>query len=539
MAERFDYVIVGGGPAGLATGARLAQSRPDWKIAVLEAGPAKSGMASDVPVGMGGLVPIKSERNYAYDTVPQKQLNNRVCYQPRGRGIGGSSLINGMIYIRGQREDYDGWAQNEGCHGWDFDTLLPYFKRAENNERGADEFHGTGGPLNVADLRDPNPVAAAFVEAAVQAGIPRNPDFNGARQDGAGFYQVSQKNGSRFGAGKGYLGDAKPANLTILPETQVLRVVFAGRRATGVEVARAGRTETIEAAAEVILSCGAFGTPQLLQASGIGPAAHLREHGIAVIADSPEVGANLQDHVDFTLNRVLRHEHLFALNLTTIMKLPGWWRQYSRGGRGMLTSNVAESGAFIRTEAGLTRPDVQLHFCIALVDDHGRSRHAARGYSLHTCVLRPKSRGTVRLASPDMRVAPLIDPNFFGDPDDLARMKRGVRRAIDILAQPAMSAFVGRPLYGTLNPTDAELDALIRERSDTIYHPVGTCRMGSDPASVLDPQLRVRGVEGLRVVDASIMPTLISGNTAAPSAMIGERASDLIRQSNAPAARAA
>ena len=539
MADAFDFIVVGGGPAGCAVAARLAEARPDWTIALIEAGPAKSGLASDVPLGMGQLVPVKSPRNYAYDTVPQAALNGRRGYQPRGRGLGGSSLINGMIYIRGQAEDYDGWQRNELCHGWGFADVLPFFKRAENNERGADAFHGTGGPLNVADLRSPNPLAAAFVEAAEQAGFPRNPDFNGPAQNGVGFYQVSQKGGSRFGAAKGYIGANPPKNLTVLTDTQVMRVVFAAKRATGVEILDGGKRKTIIARAEVIISCGAFGSPQLLLASGVGPAAHLREHGITVIADSPDVGSNLQDHVDYTINRDLKSPELFGLTFGVIAKLPRWWREYKRAGTGKLTSNVAESGGFFCTDPGSTRPDVQIHFTIAVVDDHGRNRHFATGYSVHTCVLRPKSKGTVRLASPDMRVAPLIDPNFFADRDDLARMMRGVGLAYKILQAPAMAPYQGKPVYGSPFAEGAELEALIRAHADTIYHPVGTCRMGGDPRAVLDPMLRVRGTEGLRVVDASIMPTLISGNTAAPSAMIGERAAQFILQSNTAAASAA
>jgi len=539
MADSFDFIIVGGGPAGCALAARLAAARPDWSIALIEAGPAKSGLASDVPLGIGQLVPVKSARNYAYDTVPQKQLDNRVCFQPRGRGLGGSSLINGMIYIRGQAEDYDSWERDELCHGWSFADVLPVFKRAEHNERGEDEYHGTGGPLNVADLRSPNPLAAAFVEAAQQAGFPRNPDFNGARQDGVGFYQVSQKGGARFGAAKGYIAATSRPNLTVLTDTQVMRVTFNGKRATGVEIIRGGKRSALTARAEVIIAAGAFGSPQLLMASGIGPAAHLRQHGIEVIADSPDVGGNLQDHADYTINRDLAHRELFGLTFGVIASLPRWWREYKRAGTGKLTSNVAESGGFLCTEPGLTRPDVQVHFTISVVDDHGRKRHFQTGYSVHTCVLRPKSKGTVRLASADMRVAPLIDPNFFGERDDLDRLMRGVGLAYKILQAPAMAPYQGKPVYGSAFAEGAELEALIRAHADTIYHPVGTCRMGGDPRAVLDPQLRVRGVEGLRVVDASIMPTLISGNTAAPSSMIGERASDFILSSNRAGALAA
>ncbi len=538
MSETYDYVIVGGGPAGCALAARLADARPDWSIALIEAGPPRGGAASDIPMGLALMVASKSARNYAYETVPQPELNNRRGFAPRGRGLGGSSLINAMIYIRGQRQDYESWAREHGCHGWDYDDVLPCFRRSENNERGADEFHGTGGPLNVADMRTPNPLAAAFIEAGMQAGFALNDDFNGAEQEGMGWYQVTQKNGSRCSAARGYLTTSR-RNLTVLTDTQAQRIVFDGKRATGVQIMRGKQSATIGARAEVIISAGAFGSPQLLQVSGIGPAAHLAELGIATVHDSPEVGANLQDHIDYTINRQFRHPALFGTDIRIVPALWKGWQDYKRDGTGMMTTNFAESGAFLRTRPDLDRPDVQLHFIAALVDDHGRKRHMARGYSVHTCVLRPKSRGTVRLASPNMADPPLIDPRFLTEREDLETLAAGVSLATRILAAPAMACFDGPAFHGTGREESAALIPLIRAHADTIYHPVGTCRMGGDPASVLDPQLRVRGVEGLRVVDASIMPSLISGNTQAPSAMIGERASDFIRASNAPARVAA
>ena len=531
MSDNFDYVVVGGGPSGCAVAARLAEARPDLTVALIERGPAKSGLLSDVPLGIAATVGRKSARNYAYQTVPQAGLDGRRGYQPRGRGLGGSSLINGMIYIRGQAEDYEGWARDAGCHGWGWNDVLPAFRRAEHNERGADDYHGADGPLNVADLRDPNPIAAAFVQAAEQAGFPKNPDFNGPDQEGVGFYQVSQKNGSRFGAARGYLAAAGD-NLTVIPDAQAMRVVFAGRRASGVEVRQADQSRIIEARSEVILSGGAYGSPQLLMCSGIGPATHLRQHGIVVVADSPEVGGNLQDHVDYTINRRVNDRQLFGATPAIFGEIWRGWGHYKRHGRGLLTTNVAESGGFLCATPGAKRPDVQLHFCTSLVDDHGRRRNMFRGLSLHTCVLRPRSRGTVRLADADMRTDPLIDPNYFSDPEDLRLLVRGVGLALRILAAPAMQPYAGRPLRPPAEEAGDGLIPRIRAEADTIYHPVGTCRMGIDERAVLDPQLRVRGVEALRVADASIMPTLVSGNTAAPSAMIGERAAELIRQSN-------
>ena len=532
MPDSFDYVVVGGGPSGCAVAARLAEARPDLTVALIERGPAKSGVLSDVPLGIAATVNRKSARNYAYQTVPQAGLGGRRGFQPRGRGLGGSSLINGMIYIRGQAEDYESWSRDAGCHGWGWDDVLPCFRAAENNERGADEYHGADGPLNVADLRDPNPVAAAFVQAAEQAGFARNADFNGPNQHGVGFYQVSQKNGSRFGAARGYIAANSHHNLTVITDAQAMRVLFEGKRATGVVVQKGEHSDTVGARGEVIVSGGAFGSPQLLMCSGIGLAAHLREHGIPVVADSPDVGGNLQDHVDYTINRRVNDRRLFTGSPAILPDIWRGWGHYKRDGRGMLTTNVAESGGFLCATDGAARPDVQLHFCTAVVDDHGRRRHMFRGLSLHTCVLRPRSRGTVRLADADMRSDPLIDPNYFADPDDLHLLVRGVSLALRILAAPAMQPYAGRPVHPPAEQPGESLIPRIRAGADTIYHPVGTCRMGSDERSVLDPLLRVRGVEALRVVDASIMPTLVSGNTAAPSAMIGERAAQLIRQSN-------
>jgi choline dehydrogenase-like flavoprotein len=539
MSDTYDYVVVGGGPGGCAVAARLAEARPDWSIAILEAGPAKSGGVSDMPMGIALSIGRKNPRNYAYETVPQAALNGRRGFQPRGRGMGGSTLINGMIYIRGQREDYESWERDYGCYGWGWEDALRCFRRGENNERGADDFHGAGGPLNVADLRSPNPVAHAFIEAAAQAGFTRNDDFNGASQEGIGWYQVTQKGGRRFNAARGYVTAAAHANLHVIPDCQALRVLFESGRAIGVAVARGNVRTTIRARAEVIVACGAFGSPQLLMASGIGPAGHLRDVGVTVVHDSPEMGGNLQDHIDYVINKRVFHPSLFGSDWRMIPQAWRAWQEYKQHGTGLFTTNAAEAGGFLRTQPGLDRPDVQLHFVTALVDDHGRSRHFARGFSVHTCVLRPKSRGTVRLATADTRDAPLIDPRFLSDPRDMATLVDGIGLAQRILNAPAMAGFDGPAFYGTGHETGDDVIPLIRAHADTIYHPVGTCRMGGDAASVLDPQLRVRGVEGLRVVDASIMPALISGNTQAPTAMIGERAAELIRASNTVARVAA
>jgi choline dehydrogenase-like flavoprotein len=458
---------------------------------------------------------------------------------PRGRGLGGSSLINAMIYIRGQQADYESWRKDAGCDGWGWTDVLRCFRRAENNERGEDDFHATGGPLNIADLRSPNSAAAAFIEAAGQAGFPLNDDFNGPDQEGVGWYQVSQKNGSRCNAARAYLESARRPNLHIIAEAQVQRILFEGKTAIGVAILRGGVRETLHARAEIIVSAGAFGSPQLLMCSGIGPAAHVREHGIDVVHDSASVGGNLQDHIDYTLNRKGTDPALFGADLKSLPKLAKAAWAYRRERRGLLTTNVAESGGFLKTRADLDRPDVQLHFVNAIVDNHGRDRHGGQGFSVHTCVLRPKSRGTVRLSGPDMQTPPEIDPRFLTEAEDMETLVRGVALAVRILRAPAMRRYDGPAIHGTGQEAGEALIPLIRAHADTIYHPVGTCRMGGDPEAVLDPQLRVRGVERLRVADASIMPTLISGNTQAPSSMIGERAAELIRGSNTVAMHAA
>jgi choline dehydrogenase-like flavoprotein len=484
-------------------------------------------------VGVAALVPRRMKNNYGFETVPQPGLAGRRGYQPRGRGFGGSSAINAMIYTRGHPLDYDEWAQL-GCEGWGWQDVLPYFLRAEDNTRGASALHGAGGPLGVSDLRERNPVAERFVQAALEAGFRPNDDFNGPDQEGVGFYQVTQRGGERCTVARAYLyGQTRP-NLHLIADATVLRVTFDGARASGVEVARGGGVEKLEARAEVILAAGAFNTPQLLMCSGIGPADQLRAHGIAVRHDAPEVGRNLIDHIDFTYNKRVHTSETVGYSLRGVAKMvPGLARYFGspRGARrGMFTSNVAEAGGFIKSRPDLDRPDLQLHFCTALVDDHSRRLHWGHGYSLHVCVLRPLSRGTVTLASADARIAPVIDPRFFSDARDMDLLVEGTQLARRILDAAPLAQLGGRELYTHPGQSEAELRATIAAHADTIYHPVSTCRMGSDALSVVDTQLRVRGVSGLRIADASVMPTLIGGNTNAPTVMIGERAADLIEQ---------
>jgi choline dehydrogenase-like flavoprotein len=506
--DQFDIVVVGAGPAGCAIAARLADARPNWNIALIETGPARANALVNIPLGVVAMLPKAGKYNYAYETVPQPGLGGRRGYQPRGRGVGGSSLINAMICIRGQREDYDDWAA-AGCEGWSFDDVLPYFRKSEDNTRGASEYHGVGGPLHVDDLRNASAATNAFIAAAQEAGHRLNTDFNGPEQEGVGRYQVFQKNGRRYNAGQAYIHSVDRSNLTILADTIALRIVFEGTRATGVLVQGRGGERLIHAANEVVVSGGAFGSPQLLMLSGIGP------------------GAHLHDHIDYIASRVARTPGSVGFSFSGTLPIFAGILPFLRDGRGALTTNAAEAGGFVRSTPSADRPDIQFHFVIGLIDDHGRRTHLKPGVSLHVCLLRPKSRGTVRLADGHSSTNLLIDPNFLDHPDDVAGMVRGVRKADEILNQPSIARFGGRPLYPA-GESDEELVTSIRQHADTVYHPVGTCRMGSDKDAVVDPMLRVRGVQGLRVVDASIMPTLVSGNTQAPAAMIGEKAADLI-----------
>ncbi|WP_109483007.1 GMC family oxidoreductase N-terminal domain-containing protein [Paraburkholderia sp. C35] len=525
---QYDYVIVGAGSGGCSLAGRLAEQCPDATIALIDAGPhTERNLFVNMPLGVAAIVPFRLKTNYGYLTTPQPGLNGRRGYQPRGRGFGGSSAINAMVYTRGHPLDYDDWARLD-CDGWSFDDVLPYFRRAEGNERGADALHGADGPLAVSNLRFQNPFSHRFVKAAVEAGFPHNDDFNGPMQEGVGFYQVTQREGQRWSVARAYIYGRARSNLHTIADAAVLRVIFDGKRAKGIEVMRGGVKEVIEARAEVVLSAGTFNSPQLLMCSGIGPADHLRAFGIPVQHDAPEVGRNLTDHVDFTLNKRVRSAQTIGFSLRGFAQMVPGFVSYLRNGRGMLTSNVAEAGGFLKSRATLDRPDLQLHFCTALVDDHNRHMHWGHGYSLHVCVLRPHSRGTVTLASSDAREAPVIDPAFLSDPRDLDLLVEGVHLSRRILDAPSLALCGGRELYTRHGQTDAELRATIAAHADTIYHPVSTCRMGGDERSVVDTQLRVRGVTGLRVVDASVMPTLIGGNTNAPTVMIGERAADFI-----------
>ena len=527
----FDYIIIGAGSAGCVLANRLSQDA-DVRVLLLEAGPRDWHPYIHMPAGIAKLVNLKSV-NWDYHTAPEPNLDNRVLWWPRGKVLGGSSSINAMCYVRGVPADYDGWAA-EGADGWGWSSVLPYFRRAECNTRGADALHGGDGPMHVSDLRHVNPLSRMFVEAGTQAGFHANHDFNGASQAGFGLYQVTQKDGVRWSSASAYLKPARRRdNLQVVTGAHVSRITFSRAggtpRADGVVYTAAGRAFHQPAAREVLLCGGAINSPQLLMLSGIGPAATLRRHGIEVVADSDQVGANLQDHLDIC---TLRHSTQ-QLTYDRVGDLPVAFDYYLRGRRGPGTSNIAEAGAFVRSPlAPDARPDIQLHFVPAMLDDHGRHRLPGDGYTVHACALRPRSRGRITLASGRAADKPRIEANYLGDPEgfDLRMMVECAKVSRDVLAQGAFDAVRGAPIFPARDGlTDAELVDFIRAKADTVYHPVGTCRMGSDTDAVVDPQLRVRGVEGLRVVDASVMPTLIGGNTHAPTVMIAERASDLIR----------
>ncbi len=523
-----DYVIVGAGSAGCVLAARLTED-PNVQVTLLEAGPPDASVLIHCPAGLALLAKM-GRANWAFQTVPQAGLNGRRGYQPRGKVLGGSSSVNAMIYARGVPQDYDAWAA-EGNIGWCWDEVLPFFKRAENNERGADAWHGTGGPLNVMDLCDPNPFAHAFVEAGVQAGQVHNADFNGRTQEGVGLYQVTHKGGERCSVAKGYLtpNRARP-NLHVLTGVQATRVLLEQGRAVGVAYVQDGQEHTVRAEREVILSAGAFQSPQLLMLSGIGPADHLRQHGIDVALDLPGVGAHLHDHPDVVQVWDVPGAHeLFGLSLAGAWRMIGDVQRWRRERRGPLTTNFAEAGGFIKSDASEPVPDLQLHFVVGKLVDHGRATVFGHGFSCHVCVLRPKSRGSVKLASKDPLAAPLIDPAFLQEGDDVRRLIQGFKQMRAILSQPALARHGGREKSFDVR-SDAAIEAFIRQHADTIYHPVGSCRMGRGPMDVVDERLRVRGVAGLRVVDASVMPGVPGGNTNAPVVMVAEKAASMIRR---------
>ncbi len=531
----YDYVILGGGSAGSVLAGRLSED-PAVSVCLIEAGGEGKGALVRMPLGCVVMLPGKPKiSNWAFETAPQPGLNGRRGYQPRGKALGGSSAINAMLYVRGHRQDYEEWA-DLGCEGWNWDQVAPYFLKAEHNHAITDEHHAQGGPLSVADGLSNNPINEAFIAAAEGMQVRQTSDFNGARQEGVGRFQVTQfrggdKHGERCSTAAAYLHPHQRSNLKILTKAHIAKVVIEDGRAVGARYLQKGKEHKIRANREVILSAGAFGSPQILQLSGVGNPDDLKAHGIEPVHDLPGVGQNLQDHLDFILSWKSPRPELLGLNPSGLwdMAKAAWaWR---KTGEGLATTSFAEIGAFLRSSPDLNRPDLQIHFVTGIVDDHSRKRHMYKGYSAHVCVLRPESRGKVGLNDANPMSAPMIDPRFLSEQADADLLLKGTKIMRQMMDHPTLDDWRGEQLYLNGDEDDATLMDHIRDRADTIYHPVGTCCMGAadDDMAVVDPTCRVRGIEGLRVVDASVMPRLVGGNTNAPTIMIAEKAADMIR----------
>ncbi|HET7366168.1 MAG TPA: GMC family oxidoreductase N-terminal domain-containing protein [Burkholderiales bacterium] len=531
MTLTFDYIVVGAGSAGCALAARLSED-PALTVCLLEAGGSDDSVLIRAPAGLAVLLPTRLH-NWAFETVPQKGLNGRRGYQPRGKTLGGSSSINAMVYVRGHPADYDHWAAL-GNRGWSWSEVLPYFKRAENNTAfGETPHHGAGGPLSVSNLRSPSSLNRVFLAAAAANGLPNIADCNAGEQFGSLMHQVTQANGERCSAAHAYLAPiAGRPNLKIITNAHCARVLFDGRRAVGIEYYAAGELRDVRARREVVLAAGAFGSPQLLMLSGIGAPDELARHGVPVVHALPGVGKNLQDHIDYIQSYRTRSDtETFGLSIPFAVRLARAVLEWRRRRSGLLTTVYVESGAFLRSAAEVEVPDLQLLFIIGMADDHNRRLHLGHGYGCHVTVLRPKARGTVSLADRDARAPLAIDPRFLEDDEDLQLLMKGARIQNRILESAPFDPYRGAMLHPVDMSDDAALERDIRNRADTQYHPVGTCKMGpqSDAMAVVDARLRVRGIERLRVADASIMPTLVGGNTNVPAIMIGEKAADLIR----------
>jgi choline dehydrogenase len=528
-SEHFDYIVVGAGSAGCVLANRLTASGRH-RVLLLEAGGHDRHFWIHVPLGFAKLF-NNATVNWLYKSEPEPELNNRQIIQPRGKVVGGSSSINGLLYIRGQHEDYDHWRQL-GNAGWSFQDVLPYFKRAEDQERGADDLHGVGGPLSVSNVGEPHPLCEAFLDAAEQSGIPRTDDFNGPKQEGAGYFQLTAKNGRRWSTAAGYLKQARRRhNLKVELNALATRILFSGRRAIGIEYRQGGSLRTAYADGEVILSGGAFNSPQLMQLSGVGPSDLLRSHGIGVIADMPGVGSDLQDHLQ------VRMQFRASQPITANDVINNWRHRYAAGvrylltGKGLLGVGAGYGGAFFKTRPDLATPDVQIHFLIFSTESAGANVHPFSGFMASVCQLRPDSRGSVRIKSADPAMPPAIQPRYLTARNDVDTIIAGLKQLRQVMNQPVMRKLIAEERAPGENiVSDADLLEYARNTGTTVYHPTSTCRMGPDPSAVVDERLRVRGFERLRVIDASIMPSLVSGNTNAAAVMIGEKGSDMVLQ---------
>ncbi len=528
MSWPYDYIIIGAGSAGCTIANRLAEDMA-LRILIIEAGPPDNNFKLKMPAGFASLGE-KSPFNWHYETVPQKHCNDRRMYWPRGKTLGGSSSINAMLYVRGHASDYDHWRQL-GNEGWSYSDVLSFFRKSEHNERHKNKYHGVEGPLNVAEQRFPLPLNNAFIKAAGEKGYKRNDDFNGAQQDGVGYYQVTQRDVQRFSAASAYLRPAVERNrnnVHVITDALVERIILDKDRAMGVRYVVDGRDEVARCSREIILCGGAVNSPQLLMLSGIGPADHLKSLGIRPLHDLPGVGGNLQDHLDVALLQYCKTNDTYDRR----SKLWALY-QYMMKKEGPGTSPIAESGGFVRSRPGLSAPDIQFHFLPVMVVDHGRTQMKKNGYSLHVCTLRPESRGTIRLKSSNPKEHPLIDANYLAERRDLDTLIAGIKIGREIFAADAFGRFRAEEFQpGAAVKTDAELEQWTRAKCETIYHPVGTCKMGpsTDPLAVVDNRCRVHGLVGLRVVDASVMPTLVGGNTNAPTIMIAERVAGFMQE---------